>query len=573
MDDSADTSAVSLGIGHLPSHIARLARGSVYGIVADDFGVRTNVVVRTLADNLASRECVLVLDCAPADFLRWAELSGADLTTAIRRKRLRIFTKQNDWSRKILQQGVTRLLAELEDFGTPRDALVIFDKADDLLTLGDPSVCQQQSRAIQEWCSQREQVALAVFSRAVTDPVKLGLLRAAGETFAGFARIFPSKGFYHLEIDHWFSSEGTVAGRTIPLLMSPRGRLEAVSRDRLESRMRSAAERVRLPQAMPGSAPRTERIIVSSQSLAAGEQPRPEWVVVDGFPEVLRAARDAEAPCSVVHFAPETSLRELARTVYTLRREGGEFARIIVRERGRRLRYPSDMLLIKLGANLIVNEQASLRGLHLCLESLRGQVFGRAVDLDFDTALRSVTVTEVEGYLPAVTFCDAVRQSLDRSELMAVSALLAVLSLAPGYALTDAIKACRTRRQGDVVTVDAECCFVFLSACPEEEVQTALTQLFGAGLDEIFNARTVTSDPSLIRAAVAELEERAERLDLPDLSAYMRMARRSRHGPFIPGKQAGYGDDPSAMATDRETAGRGGMPAAGDLVRKQPLRA
>ncbi|HVT35515.1 MAG TPA: BcsE family c-di-GMP-binding protein, partial [Nevskiaceae bacterium] len=211
----------------------------------------------------------------------------------------------------------------------------------------------------------------------------------------------------------------------------------------------------------------------------------------------------------------------LAKTVHHLRIHAGNGIKIVVRERGRRLRYNQEMLLNRLGANAIADSTLSFSRFLSLLDSLRDRSYDREVAPVFEEAVLQAVPPEQQGYLPAREFVMAVREAVARSALLGVQCALLQLVINPQQAHLDVLKRIRIGRPGDLFTADDRCVYLFLFACREPDIDTALNRMVGMAQTELFDAQLRNADQDSINVALLALE-RHLRLSSPvDYSALL----------------------------------------------------
>jgi len=113
----------------------------------------------------------------------------------------------------------------------------------------------------------------------------------------------------------------------------------------------------------------------------------------------------------------------------------------------------------------------------------------------------------------------SIAATLQRSRALPVQSALLRLPLAYGLLPLDALRYCRIKRAGDLVTADDRSVFLFLYACRETDLDKTLERLFSLPLGELFSTEDRFLSPHTIRQAIDDLDIRHQQQAFPDLSA------------------------------------------------------
>ena len=240
--------------------------------------------------------------------------------------------------------------------------------------------------------------------------------------------------------------------------------------------------------------------------------------LISDLPDMLRHTTAARAATLIMTFHNRMTFRELIETVHALRVTLGNRIRIIVRESGLFLRYYNELLLLKIGANLIIHDNVALARIPLLLESIRGQLYQTDTKFDFNEAIESILPSRKKGYLPPQRFCDEIDTVLIQAHALSVPCVLVVLRHPVGVDLMTSINRFRISRNGDLVTADASYCYVFLHACPEANFRNALTRLTGGNADDATEGRDFFSKLHAISGKIDQLRQLIKQQNMPDLS-------------------------------------------------------
>jgi Cellulose biosynthesis GIL len=216
MDDAtafnAKAPAVRIGIRGL-THTKSMLGGSIYLLIAETTSARFPMLAGSIAgafeDGLL---CTLIVPGNTSQFIqrieRLARINTAELVAS---NQLQIFMTQDNFLKKMFQFGADRFVGELGDFGIPKNSFLIFDQADELLSLHDISLAQDQINVLKEWFSQRGITVLLVFSR-FTDAHN-NTVNAIMDSLGGIVRLGGAREGLELKFDYWQSPTSVIAAK------------------------------------------------------------------------------------------------------------------------------------------------------------------------------------------------------------------------------------------------------------------------------------------------------------------------------------------------------------------------
>ncbi|AGX86480.1 BcsE family c-di-GMP-binding protein [Candidatus Symbiobacter mobilis] len=528
----ADTQTVRLAIPGLPNLTDGLAAGGVYILVAETAAARFPMLASNLGDALASGiPCVLLLPAPPEVFLQRIEsYRTLQVGHAISMHQLQVFLLQDEFAKKIFRFGADAFVAELDHFSVQDGGYLLFDQADDLLSLHDVILALDQVAVLHRWASARRITILLVLTR--TSDTHDNTINALMDQLNGVARLAASRNGLELSFDYWQSRDGTVAGRSFQLTTADAGLYHA-SAARMGNTDDGTASEARADRdAPPPDTGETRYFYMDPDVDALVQQTPGVWQRVDTLVGMMHATRNLRSAICILIYERNTVLRQLAEAVHTLRMGMGRYARIIVQEKAASLRYQNEALLLRLGLNLVIHRDVPLARYPLLLDSLKGQIFSRDVDINFEAALSSVLPTRLHGYLLPQRFAQEAQQILDRASTLNIPCSLVIGQPCTGIPMADIIANVGISRPGDLITADEHCCYLFLNACPQTVLPETLERLFkvrhdatgaegssASGVDAILTHLRFIVQPEEIQLELEALAHLAQRSTLPDYSA------------------------------------------------------
>lgn len=539
MNDStisaASVSPVRLGIQGLPNLTNSMNEGGLYILIAETPSARFPIIAETLANALDDNViCTVIVHANPAAFIQRIESFGILNTPELfASNRLQFFEMQEEFAKKMFRFGADSFAKELERFSIAQTSYLLFDQADELLSLHDLSMALEQVEILSKWFVQNQITGLLIFSR--TTPAHSSVLNALMDNLSGIARLGADKDGLELTFDYWQSPEGSIAGKNFRLSTLESGLYEA-STPSLQSQIKTEGSNQDTLQDSVAEAGTPHFFYMDSDLDRLAEQVPGNWQRVDTLLGMMHATLTTRSATCILSFQRNTNMRQLAEAVHTLRLSLGRHARIVVQEKGASLRYQNEALLMRLGLNLVVHRDVPTSRLPLLLESLRGQTFNRNVAINFEAALASVLPTRMRGYLLPLRFVREVGVILEPSETLNIPCAMIVGKPAPGLAMTDVLTKISLSRPGDLISADNEYCYLFLNACPQTVMLTTFERILGATADVVFQDITFMVRREEIQAGLAALTLAAEQRDLPDYSGVVMPLPENAASASVPAK-------------------------------------
>ncbi len=507
---------VRLGVPGLPNLTDNLVGGGVYMLIADTASARFPILSTSLSSALSNGvQCNVILPQNPEVFIQRLESFGnLNVTHSIEAHQMKLFLMQDEFSKKMFRFGAEAFVQELEHFDIPDNSYFLFDQADDLLSLHDVVLALDQVDILRKWALAHQITMLLVLTR--TTDAHTSTINALMDDLTGIVRLGASRSGLELSFDYWQSPEGTIAGRIFSLTTLDSGLYQASGHTAISEA--SSAE-AKFDHAAIPEGDDAQFFFMDPDLGSLAKQMQGKWQRVDTLVGMMHATRNLRSATCILIFQRGSNLRQLAEAVHTLRLSMGRYARIVVQEKEASLRYQNEALLLKLGLNLVVNRDVPLGRLPLLLESLKGQIFNRDVDINFEAALGSVLPTRLRGYLLPQRFAREVDVVLERAETLNIPCALMIGRPSPGITMIDIMTNNGISRPGDLITADAEDCFIFLNACPQAVLLVTLERILGMPVDAAFSNIRFVILRDEIQSDLAALLRSVERQDLPDYTA------------------------------------------------------
>ena len=486
-----------LGISGLPARLTRLARGMVYALAVGQQSLRLTLIGNALSRALAIGGTAAVLTPQePMVFLRKLTLNGLALEPFLKAGTLKVhgLGAQGAATRQAPQR---RLLQELQGLELPRRSLVVIDHADERFSLGDAAAARLAAQALQDWIEQHEHTLILTFGTTADQPdhsTHVQTLAQVGEAFAGFATSREHGAEAVLDVHHWFGALGAVQRVSLILSIDERGVLRA----------RPAVEQSNID-------PEQELQLATRAAIADFARDAAGWVQAGSMLEAVDKARRMVGGTVILHFDPESSVRELAQAIAVLRSQPRPQLRIIVRECGARLRMPQVAALMRLGMNMIIPQEVAGLSAQAMAESLRGTLSSRHYDGDVDRLMTSVDIDLPSQVVTVGEFRRQVVDLLARAQELEVPVCLVRFSAVSPQAMR-AVLGALSRGRNCLFTQHDGGGWMLLYGCLPERAAGVLARLLGARYENLLEDFQLVGEQGEIQRVLGLLRHAAENL-------------------------------------------------------------
>jgi len=501
--------AATLPIADLPSGVGMLPTSELSLVLAKEEGTRASLLRSLFTSALPRRRVTWV--CASG---KAPQGLTSEVHAAASRRQLLAFAWAHEAASHVRQLGATQLLRELALAGMRPHDLLVLDALDPWLAQlpGDSALEALVEEAVgnlQRLAKAHRGPVLAFAPTQIRGQSLLPLL--AHTSLAHIAALDLTSIQPHLDFVRWraaHSLRSSKEGAGFSLQLGADGAWHC--------RERRATDMQHLLTSNDAQMTHVQRGVLLDASATPAN-----WRVHASLESLMEAARDAVAATVVLaHESPEDVVA-LADAVYRLRREHPRLLKILVRETGATLRKNGELALLRVGANAVVGREQGFGHLVQIIDEIREQPYGRSSEVQPAQALQALAPDPVQGYLPLAAFCSAVERMLERTAGTALEHSLVHIPLLAHVAHLDALLACHSRRDGDVVTADAQGLVLFLFGCAPENAMAALDAVFSIPCSELARMVQIEADATSQRQVLARLRRAADQAPL-DFSTILR---------------------------------------------------
>lgn len=485
------TLTAQLGLENLPGRVDKLAQGMIYSVACDQQAVRLPLLAGALFASLqADKRCALLTQSDPGMFLRKAELAGLALEPYVKSGELTLFHLAGETAKHVFRSGVEGFLKELEQNFPARGAFVVLDQADALFMLSDPRASAEAAQIYLDWVASHEHTVLAMFAPAAAAPRDYLTLRHIAENFGGFAVARSTEGGALLEIRHWFGAEGASPRELFALRFHASGTLGIrPATDEADDELPPVDSVIFVRGVMNPDAP----------AWRSGQE-------AESIADAVDAARRSEAATLLLPFQSTADYETLCRAIVTVRAMARASLRIIVRERGVRLRASQALALMRLGASSIVPADMSDAAAKRMVDSLQGTRFGRPYDMDAQQVNEETTALLQSAVASAMSFCDAVERLLAVADDFDIESCLVQLEFA-GSDSSGVVNIAGRLGRDLVAFAQLNCAWLFVFGCPHTMAPAMLKRLFTSPGIAPCSSWTTEHDPNRILAKLNDLRD------------------------------------------------------------------
>lgn len=464
-----------------PAGLDGLLPGGIYAVAPQSPPARFPLWAAMLRGAIqAGGVCHVLVRVDPDEFISRIQSAGWNgINVAWEQGNLRIYPMAEGFTKLLFRMDVEALTSELEHWGVASGNLLLVDAGDEMLSLHDLTLATTQLLKLKDWTKRTRVVALFNFSlfNAATG---LSALAPLMDHLFGIARLHSDVDGPLLNLSYWQSEVGTAAERIVRLGMEPSGALK----------LRGADHAANADSALPPD--RSE--LASGFKLAQPVQPFVDdqvwalelqmltgwtWLSLGDRVELIEAVLSASKPLVVLRFGTEQPLVDLAKTVHSLRSQGGSSLRIVVAEHRASLRYTNELLLLRMGADAIIRKDVPLQRWPDVLVGLHSQPPRPKPDMEVLGALASAATPQNKGYVTVPNFVAEVDSAIERGNVLGVPFAIAALRPRGDRAIADIVDSANFRRNGDFLTTDGRGLYILLNACSLTRAQEVLDGLFG----------------------------------------------------------------------------------------------
>ena len=389
-----NSNSLELGIAGIPAKTCDLIVGSLYALKASTSSARFPLFASLVLNAIrAGRKCFVITANKPDEFLiRLESYWSINAASLIADGQLCVFSTQAEVSKKIFRYGADRFVQELASFEVGINSFLLYDQADDLLSLHDPFLARQQVEVLAKWFQTNQVTALFSFSRP--SDRQSDTFNTLMDYFTGIARLGGDKDGLELTFQYWQATRGAAVAKNYLLHTEDDGLYVAVEAEKPAMRTATAPAIVddrrvapglanNEPEQLPFDEPRLcliyNDVALDSILLSAPVSP----IRVSSVQEIVSNACQQKNALILLNVAGISDLRKVAQVVHHIRLNLSSTMQLVAYGRQPEFSLEESQLLLRCGANVAIALQLSPASLSSFIDNIKRQVFVRAVDSDF----------------------------------------------------------------------------------------------------------------------------------------------------------------------------------------------
>lgn len=238
--------------------------------------------------------------------------------------------------------------------------------------------------------------------------------------------------------------------------------------------------------------------------------------------ELFEKSSHLNAATLVFSVTRYTDLSELGRQCFELRKNCGRQIKLVIQNVDGIIRHQDECLFLTLGVNLILYSFSNPSRLLSQIQSIQGFQFSRPLPPSVDHVLQYTENTFSKGYLPFIDFTRQVEIHSDSAVNLGVSGVLVILQLLPRIDPIHPLNLFNIKREGDVFSVVENKVYLYLHACRENDVISAIKHLFKLEINDFFAQQHVISDHFYIQQECKQLRKYNEDKHIIDFTTQLK---------------------------------------------------
>jgi hypothetical protein len=391
--------AIPFGIDGLDDAGSDLISGGFYAIKVKTPSARFPLLLGALRNAVdLGLHCAVISGKSPEDFVQRLDAYGVlPVSDLVTEGKIHIFSIQEDFSKKMFRYTADRFVQELEEFDVRPGSLLIFDQADELISLHDVRIASEQLHILSKWFYRKQTVGLITLS--LLSDQQMATLNSLMDYMTGIATLGGERDGLELTYLYWQSASGVAAARNYRLLPKEDGLYQATAPSapvvefRGDAQPMVAPSQMAMPSIAAGVNPAANQVQHFFYSEAGFEHVEAEldgvWLYASNTMDMLANAKGKSKAMLLLEHNALGDVWELAKNIHSLRKGLGTSAQIIVRETDAHLPDDELQMLLKCGANGVLGVDVDPADYAEFLSGFFGQIYPQRVNPNFAALIAS----------------------------------------------------------------------------------------------------------------------------------------------------------------------------------------
>ena len=343
-----------------------------------------------------------------------------------------------------------------------RRSLIVLSKAEHVAANSESLVHQVVSQ-LQVYCLQQD-ISILILNYGARAALCSKLLRSTRDHFRGMAELQQDGDSFGYLILFWRSAYQYYSDLSLVLTQDVRGLLQA--RAEKDGALQQFVD---------------EELLCSNSPLLKDALSASNVFTPASDLKAVYAYGLKHMACYLVFELDDLSrLSELARYIYTLRRQNGSRLKIVVTVSPLlQLRTRIQRLLMRSGANIVFENGAGFGYISSVLDALRHAHYTEALPYSFEVIERTLTIMQHSGLIEVSTFLKLLELELQNLGLTDLSSgCLLRLTFKPQVRARQALRQFAPRRPGDIAAAFADELLIFMLGLTPDKAEGTLSKIF-----------------------------------------------------------------------------------------------
>lgn len=332
-------------------------------------------------------------------------------------------------------------------------------------------------------------------------------LSALNRFFDGLIYITQEASIRTLEYDYWCHKEGVIAGRSVNLQLHD-GQLALVEVEQ-EADDKSQATEQDFDE---------DEVWLTRSAVPEGTKLPVFYKIIDDNDALFSKGLTKKSATLVFAVTRYTDLKALAKDCFSLRKKCGRRLKLVIQNVDGIIRHQDECLFLTLGVNLILYSYSEPSRLLSQIQSIQGFQFTRPLPKSIDDVLKYSENVLAKGYLSPDKFVQQVAKHSDSAANLGVSGVLIMLQLLPRIDAIHPLHLFHVKREGDIFSFADGTVYLYLHACREHDVESAIKHLFKLQVSDFFMSKNVIADHFYIQQECRRMQRHFANTEITDFT-------------------------------------------------------
>lgn len=336
-------------------------------------------------------------------------------------------------------------------------------------------------------------------------------LLALNRFFDGLIYMTQEASIRTLEYDYWCHKEGVIAGRSINLQLH-NGQLAFIEQEQEATELAQTTE-----QGLD-----EDEVWLTRSAVPEGTKLPVFYKIIEDNDILYSKGLTKKVATLVFAVTRYTDLKALAKDCFSLRKNCGRRLKLVIQNVDGIIRHQDECLFLTLGVNLILYSYSEPSRLLSQIQSIQGFQFSRPLPKSIDDVLQYSENTLAKGYLPIIKFAQQVTKHSDSAANLGVSGVFVMLELLPRIDAIHPLHLFHVKREGDIFSYADGTVYLYLHACREHDVESAIKHLFKLQVSDFFMSKNVVADHFYIQQECRRIQRNFANIDVTDFTQQLK---------------------------------------------------